>query len=203
MALAEKIAIRTLVSIVIVVLAFSGTAPALVLCTTPDGKTYVGDKPSPGCEVKTRYESAPEAPARDNAAGAPVGASDDGLSVHASRARTQIERALNEGASKLEEIHKRIEQIQNVEPQGDPNFFATQQDVADVANFQSRKAAALKDLRDYERKTLARVADLWKAFDELEANVVKHYGGKPPDWWRHTLSCPKCPSRLEAENALK
>jgi hypothetical protein len=194
---------RRLALIATASLALSGSALALVLCTTPDGKTYVGDKPPPGCEVKSSYQSAPEAPAPGNAADAPVGASKDDFSVQASRARTEIERALNKDAGSLEEIHKRIDEVQRIAPQGSPNYFATQQDVADVANFQSRKAAALRELRDAERKTLAHMADLWKAFDELDANVVEHYGGKEPDWWRRTLSCPKCPSKYEVGNALR
>src|SRR5262245_28678506 len=163
-----------------------GTARALVLCTTPDGKTYAGDKPPSGCEVKRSYHSAPEAPAPGNTTGAPVDASKDGLSVHASRARTEIERALNKDANSLEDIRNRIEEVQRIEPQGSPNYFATQQDVADVSTFQSRKAAALSELKDAERKTLADMADLWKTFDQLDAKVVEHYGGKEPDWWRRT-----------------
>jgi hypothetical protein len=168
----------------------------------PDGKTFVGDKPPAGCEVKSSYQSAPEGPFPDNAAGVPD-APKDGLSVHASRARTEIERALNEDASSLEDIRNRIDEVQRIEPEGSPNYFATQQDVADVANLQSRKAAALRELKDAERKTLAHMADSWKAFDKLDAEVVDHYGGKEPDWWRRTLSCQKCPSRYEVENALR
>jgi hypothetical protein len=199
----EVILLGRLALIGVAVLILSGTARALVLCTTPDGKTYVGDTPPPGCEVKSSYESAPEAPAPNNAANAPVGAREDNFSVQASRARTKIERALNKDAGSLEDIRKRIGEVELIEPQGSPNYFATQQDVADAAAFQSRKAAALKELSDAERKTLADMADLWRAFDELDADVVKHYGGKEPDWWRHTLSCPGCPSRYEIENALK
>jgi len=77
------------------------------------------------------------------------------------------------------------------------------QDVADLANSQSRKTEALKDLKAEERKTLAVIVDLWKQFDEADAQVVEHYGGKEPAWWRRALRCPKCPSRYEAESALK
>ena len=66
---------RRLIVIAVASLTLSGTAQALVLCTTPDGKTYAGDKPPPGCEVKSSYQSAPEAPALDNAADAPLGVS--------------------------------------------------------------------------------------------------------------------------------
>lgn len=197
------ITVRSLSLIAIASLTLSGTAQALVLCTMPDGRTYVGDKPPPGCEVKRSYQPAPEAQAPDKAAEATAGASKNDLSVHASRARTEIERDLNKDADSLEEIRKKIEEVQRAEPQGSPNYFATQQEVADVANFQSRKAAALKELRDAERKTLADMAALWKAFDKLDANVAGHYGGKEPDWWRDTLSCSKCPSRYEVENALR
>jgi hypothetical protein len=104
----------------------------LVLCTTPDGKTYVRDKPPPGSEVKSSYQSAPEAPTLDNAPAAPGDASRDAFSVQASRARTEIERALNKDAGSLEEIRKRIEDVQRIEPQGDPNYVVTQQDIADA-----------------------------------------------------------------------
>lgn len=40
--------------LVVVTLVLSGTAQALVLCTTPDWKTYAGDQPPAGCvERKT------------------------------------------------------------------------------------------------------------------------------------------------------
>jgi hypothetical protein len=194
---------KRIVLTVVVSLTLSGATEALVLCTMPDGKTYVGDEPPPGCEVKSSYQSAPEAPAPDAAADATADASKGDLSVRASRARTEIERNLNRDADSLEEVRKRIEEVRRAEPEGSPNYFATQQDVADAANFQSRKAAALKELREAERKTLADIAALWKAFDELNADVAEHYGGKQPDWWRDTVSCSKCPTRHEAERALR
>src|SRR5262245_59381222 len=194
---------RALAVLAIAALVVPGSAGALVLCTTPDGKTYVGDKPPPGCEVKSTYQPTPDGPAPGDAADALVDTSKDDFSVQASRTRTDIERSLNKDADNLEEIRNRIGETQRMEPQGSPNYFATQQDVADVANFQSRKAAALRDLRDAERKTLADMAALWRGFDELNAHVVEHYGGKEPDWWRRTLTCSKCPSKYEVENALR
>src|SRR5262249_32680655 len=160
---------------------------ALVLCTTPDGKTYVGDKPPPRCEIKGNYQSAPETPNLDGAAPAPGDTSRDSFSVQASRARTEIERALNKDAASLEEVRRRVEDVQRMELQGDSNYVVTQQDIADARS----RAAALRELRDAERKTLIDIADLWRAFDELDAKVVEHYGGKEPDWWRRTLRCPK------------
>src|SRR5262245_54123550 len=97
---------RTLALVAIAFLALPGSARALVLCTTPDGKSYVGDKPPPGCEVKSSYQSTPEAPAPDNAAAAPGDTSREDFSVQASRSRTEIERALNKDAARLEEIRK-------------------------------------------------------------------------------------------------
>jgi hypothetical protein len=190
---------RKLVWIAVASLVFPGTAQSLVLCTTPDGKTYVGDKPPPGCEVKSSYQSAPEAPTLGDTAVAPGGASTDDFSVRASRARTELERALNRDAASLEEIRKRIEDVQRIEPQGDPNYVVTQQDIVDA----KRRAAAQGELRDAERRTLVDIAELWRAFDELDAKVVERYGGKAPDWWRRALSCPKCPSKNEVQNAVR
>jgi len=53
------------------------------------------------------------------------------------------------------------------------------------------------------RTTLATIGDLWKRFNKLDAKVKKAYGGKAPDWWRSTLSCPNCPSRSEVESSLQ
>ena len=196
---------RRVAVIAAAVLVLSGTARALVICTMPDGNTYAGDKAPPGCNVKNQYHAPADEPARAPAEGLDAAhkRADDGFSVGASRARTEIERALNQDAAHLEEVRDKIERIRSIEPQGDPNFLATQQDVTDLANFQSRKTETLQDLKTEERKALAAMVDRWKAFDELNAKVVEYYGGHEPDWWRNTVSCPKCPSRYEAESTLK
>jgi hypothetical protein len=51
--------------------ATASSASALVLCTTPDGKTYAGDVPPPNCVVKQKLENAP---ARTNTPPTPPGA---------------------------------------------------------------------------------------------------------------------------------
>lgn len=71
------------------------------------------------------------------------------------------------------------------------------------AGFKNEKAETLRELWSQKRTTLATIADLWKRFDKLDAKVKKAYGGKAPDWWRSTLSCPNCPSRSEVESSLQ
>jgi hypothetical protein len=186
-----------------VLLLLSGAAQALVICTMPDGKTFAGDKAPPGCAVKSEFQAPPNEPPAPEGLDASREEADDGFSVKASRARTEIERTLNEDAARLKGIRETIEKVRNTEPQGDPNFLATQQDFADLANFQNRKSETSRDLKAEERKNLASIVDQWKAFDELNARVVERYGGHEPDWWRSTLRCPICPSRYEAESALK
>jgi hypothetical protein len=65
---------------------------------------------------------------------------------------------LNESADHLEEIRDKIEQVKNIEPRGAP-FLAMQQDLAEPANCQGRKAEALKVRKAEERRTLAVIAD--------------------------------------------
>jgi len=60
-------------TIVFVVAAFAAVrAHALVLCTTPDGKTYAGDKPPPGCVVKGEYVNPTPAPETPTPVGQPA-----------------------------------------------------------------------------------------------------------------------------------
>ena len=177
---------------------FASLASAQVIqkWKAPDGSLYFGDKPPAGStKIGEEGSAAPAAPAPAAAA------SDDAFSANASNARTRIENALKDDSTHLEEIHEQIENVGNIQPQGDPNRIATQQDVADVQNFQSKKNEALRQLRAKERKTYADIAGLWKAFDKLNADVVEHYG-REPDWWRSRIDCG-CPTRAEAERALR
>jgi len=143
-----------------------------------------------------------QAPENDEPAPA-LAASEGTFSVRASRARSEIERALKRDSDHLWEILDQIDKVKSLEAKGDPNFVASQQDLADLANFQARKAETLQELTAAERRTYAAIADRWRDFDELNTKVLEHYGGKGPDWWRSALSCANCPSKEEAENALK
>jgi hypothetical protein len=163
---------------------------------TPDGKLYFGDRPPAG-SAKIGEEDSNEPPVNEGShETAPPSADQEKLSIDASRERTKIERALNDNAEHLAEVDKQIAEVQRV-PNVVPPWMERR------AGFKNEKVETLRELWSQKRTTLATMDDLWKRFDKLDAKVKKAYGGKTPDWWRSTLSCPKCPSRAEVESSLQ
>lgn len=162
---------------------------------TPDGKLYFGDRPPAG-STNIGKEGSNEPPANGSPQESARSAEQERFSIEVSRERTEIEKALNDNAERLEEVAKQIAEVESA-----PNVLPPWMEMR--AGFKNEKADRLRELWAQKRTTLAAVADLWKRFDKLNAEVTKAYDGKAPDWWRSTLSCPKCPSRSEAEDSLR
>ena len=163
---------------------------------TPDGTLYFGDKPPAG-SMKIGEEGSNELPSNGSSQeSAPRSAEQERLSIDVSRERTEIEKALNSNAERLEEVDKQIAEVQRA-PNVVPPWMERR------AGFKNEKAETLRELWSQKRTTLATMGDLWKRFDKLDARVKKAYDGKAPDWWRGTLSCPNCPSRSEVESSLQ
>jgi hypothetical protein len=163
---------------------------------TPDGTLYFGDKPPAG-SMKIGEEGSNEPPSNGSSQeSAPRSAEQERFSIDVSRERTEIEKALNSNAERLEEVDKQIAEVQRA-PNVVPPWMERR------AGFKNEKAETLRELWSQKRTTLATIGDLWKRFDKLDAKVKKAYDGKAPDWWRSTLSCPNCPSRSEVEDSLQ
>ena len=161
---------------------------------TPDGSLYFGDKPPTG-STKIGEERSNEPPStgfREPASGS----ADERLSIDSSRARAELEKALHQTSERLEEVRKKIDEARR-QPDVVPGWMEKR------AHIQNEKAETLRELRLEERKTLAAVVVIWRRFETLDARVKRQYGGEAPDWWLSTLSCPGCPSRTEAEAALR
>jgi hypothetical protein len=162
----------------------------------PDGTLYFGDTPPPGSK-KIGEEGSREPPASGSPQeSAPPSAEKERLSVDASRERTQIEEALNKNAAHLEELDEQITEVQRT-PNLVPGWMERR------AGFKNEKAETLRELRSQRHATLVTIADLWKRFEKLDVSVRKAYQGETPVWWRSRLNCPKCPSRSDAEDALR
>jgi hypothetical protein len=162
----------------------------------PDGTLYFGDTPPAGSK-KIGEEGSSEPPAGGSSQeSAPPSAEKERLSIDASRERTQIEQALNSGAARLEELDAQIAEAQSA-PNVVPGWMERR------AGIKNEKAQTLRELRSQRHATLATMADLWKRFDKLDASVRQAYQGEAPIWWRSKLSCAKCPSRSEAEDAQR
>jgi hypothetical protein len=165
---------------------------------TPDGKLYFGDRPPAGSTKigeEGRDEPAVTEPSSGEEASAPS-AEQEKLSIGYSRTRSEIERELNGDADRLEDIDKRITEVER-----EPNFVMPWMERR--AGIKNEKADSLQELRSEKRSTLGAMVNLWKRFDELDRDVKKAYGGNAPIWWRSTLACPKCPSRQETESTLR
>jgi hypothetical protein len=198
---------KVVLAAVFAFVAVTANAQVIQKWKTPDGSLYFGDKPPAGSTKTGEEGSAAAAATKDEDAPMPASTSaaardDDGFSVKLSNARTKIERALRQDAARLTEIRGHIDNVKRMELRGDPNGVASGYDIAETANFQAKKEQALRDLNAQEREAYADIGSLWKAFDDLNADVREHYG-REPDWWRSRIECGECPSRLEAENALR
>jgi hypothetical protein len=163
---------------------------------TPDGTLYFGDKPPAG-SMKIGEEGSNEPPSNGSSQeGAPRSAERERFSIDVSRERTEIEKALNNNAERIEEVDEQIAEVQRA-PNVVPPWMERR------AGFKNEKAETLRELWSQKQTTLATIGDLWKRFDKLDAKVKKAYDGKAPDWWRSTLSCPNCPGRSEVERSLQ
>ena len=162
---------------------------------TPSGRLYFGDRPPPGSTKigqEGSNETSDSSPPPEEAQ--PRSPREDTLSVEASRERSAIEKALNEGAAHLADIRKQITETERL-----PDNFSGR--VTNYATGNPTKPETLRALHVEERKTLDEMALQWKKFDKLNERVLSGHRGSPPDWWRNKITCAACPSRAEAESA--
>jgi hypothetical protein len=84
---------------------------ALVLCTTPDGKSYAGDTPPPNCKVKSEYTSS-EPPTPQQSLEADLAdqkaAQMNAFDAKALSLRRSLERSANDAAEELEETRCKL-----------------------------------------------------------------------------------------------
>jgi hypothetical protein len=180
----------------VVVISAVASAQSIQKWKTPDGKLYFGDTPPAG-STKIGEEGSNEPPSNGSShETAPRSAEQERFSIDVSRERTEIEKALNSNAERLEEVDKQITEVQRATNLVPPWMERR-------AGFKNENAETLRQLRSQKRTMLATIGDLWKRFEKLDAKVKKAYDGKAPDWWRSALSCPKCPSHSEAEDSLR
>jgi hypothetical protein len=172
----------------VAVLVLSGTARALVLCTTPDGKTYVGDKPPPGCQVKSKYTSLPalaEPQPAEPAAASPSAdqqAADNAFMVDALRRRRALEKDVNDAADRLAEANEQKKAVES------PNAWLTYGG-GDLKAF----AKAKREVQTREAKARVRLEDRKHEFEDLNKKVREHFHGVAPASWRSKLNCKSCP----------
>jgi hypothetical protein len=178
---------RRLASIAVAALVLSETAHALVLCTTPDGKTYAGDKPPPGCEVKSRYTS-PPAPAEPQPAepaaadaSAEQRAADNAFMAQAFRRRREIEDEINAAADRLIEAHNSFQRVLVR-----PDDWANAGRHREYQNIKDNYSHAEDDAR-------VRIEQCREDFKKLTEDVRDRFHGILPPTWRTTLNCGSCP----------
>jgi hypothetical protein len=172
-----------------------GSAQSIQKWRTPGGTLFFGDRPPAGStrvgEVGGAARVAEPEPSKET------------FAAKASQTRAEMERALRQGSDRLWDVRDQLDKVENLEPRDDPEFVMSRQEATDLAAFEAKKAETLRGLKVAQRRSYAAIANLWKGLDELNAKVAERYDGKAPGWWQGTPSCPNCPSREEAEEALR
>jgi hypothetical protein len=177
----------TLVGVLVaaLVVATSSRAPALVVCSTPDGKTYVADKPPSGCVVKGEYANAPEEPTprvSRSTADAPAAAEADENAFDAQTImrRRRIEKDINEAADKLVDAREKLGSLEEVRPDWSYGQIQFNRNARDRSS--SQESAATR-----------RIEDCQTEFDRLTEQVREHHKGSLPASWSLKLNCRNCP----------
>lgn len=180
--------------LVVLALASSATAAqALVLCTMPDGKSYAGDTPPPGCQVKSQYASPPAEPATstdttsdaDSEADRKAAAS-NAVEAQALTARRRLETEINRAADDLVALRAQMASGSSTA------VAAFQQAINGVTQQGGGASETLPDLRARERALLAEIDGYKKQYSELTERLAKERGSLPPSWPR-ALRCDRCP----------
>jgi hypothetical protein len=164
------------------VLWFARDAIALVLCTTPDGKTYVGDKPPPDCKVRSEYASPPE-PAFSEPASEPEDGSDYSFEAEAIALRRRIEDAINRAADDLIAARDAIATLDSLRP--DYNTWTQ----AQIDNYW----AVYRYWASKESDANAKISRLQSDFQTLLERVREQNHSSLPSTWRRPLNCQHCP----------
>ncbi|MGH7805440.1 MAG: hypothetical protein ACREQJ_13910, partial [Candidatus Binatia bacterium] len=187
-------------AIIALALLLAAPASAIVLCTTPDGKTYAGDHPPQGCEVTTEYENPPVVPPTEEEveAAAQAGAAQaideaettrrTSVLASALRERRQLESDINDLAAELMSIRT---EIANVPVVNAASYRDTrlgwqqyQEDLQETENYRT-------DLRIKEGEVLGQISALRTKFDGLTSHVRTELGTLPSTW--ASLRCSQCP----------
>ena len=138
---------------------------------------------------------------------------DEAFSVASSLQRREIEKKLNAASRALEEVRARIHEtekkkfeswvpvVTNNSRAAQASLDAQRDALLAAQQFEQDKNDTLRRLHRREHEQLQALAALWNEFAALDAKVATYYG-KPPDWWRKRLNCPRCPTAAEVDDQL-
>jgi hypothetical protein len=158
-------------------------AVGLVLCTTPEGKTYVGDKPPPGCKVRSEYTNPPEPAFSEPTGEAENKGSDQSFEAEGIALRRRIESAINRAADDLIAAQEAIVALDSQRP--DFNTWTQ----AQVENYW----AVYRYWASKESDARAKISRLRADFASLVEEVRAQNHGSLPSTWRRPLNCQNCP----------
>ncbi len=158
-------------------------AHGLVLCKTPDGKTYAGDAPPAGCVVSSSYERNAPRDAIDGGPPAPEPAADSAADAQALTSRRRLEERVNQLADQLKSINRQISSV--------PEIYPSQYQTTDLyVRALHERNAVLSEL--YNQRGEIKIA-LDSAADEFK-NLTEDFRrsrGSLPSWWG-PLRCSQC-----------
>jgi hypothetical protein len=165
---------------------------ALVLCTTPDGKTYAGDTPPADCKVKSEYTSS-EPPTPQKALDADQSnqreAAINEFDAKAISIRRQIERQAQDAAEELKSVRQQELNLPAVNPAMYENgAYGWQRYEEDL----QRREMQLSALQQREAELMGKMGDARRAFGELTEKMAKAHGGNAPASWA-PMRCDGCP----------
>ncbi len=159
---------------------------------TPTGGVFIGETAPPGSIELKEYTDEPRP---DETVTEQPNTTSDRQSVAISLRRHKIDEQINEAATRLEEIRSEIERLKKL-----PGLLGRSDAVLTDARGRRRllnphemKQKHLRELKEIEQQQLAEIGRLRQDFAALKQEVRSQYGGTAPDWWRDSLSCPKCP----------
>jgi hypothetical protein len=166
---------------------------ALVLCTTPDGKTYAGDAPPPNCKIKSEYTTSSEPPTPQEALDADISnqktAEMNAFDAKAISIRRSLERTANDAAEELEETRRKLAAVPVVNPvMYENSAYGWQRYEEDL----HAREMLISSLRQREAELVGKINGAWQAFGDLTTKVAKAHGGMAPPSWA-PLRCEKCP----------
>jgi hypothetical protein len=157
-------------------------AVGLVLCTTPDGKTYVGDKPLSDCKGRSEYASPPEPPV-SKPASEPASSSDQSFEAEAIALRRRIEDAINRAADDVITARDAIVTLDSQNP--DYNTWTQ----AQIDNYW----AVYRYWASKESDARTTISQQRSDFDILVERVRTRNHGSLPSTWCRPLNCQHCP----------
>ncbi len=155
----------------------------LVLCTTPDGKTYAGDKPPPDCKVRSEYANPPESAFSEPASEPEKNSSDQSLEAEAIVLRRRIEDAINRAADDLVAARDALVTLDSQRP--DYNTWTQ----AQIENYWS----VYRYWTSKESDAREKIGLLRSDYASLLEQVRAQNHGSLPSTWRRPLNCQNCP----------